>query len=314
MNVSKTRIDAYYGWQEMTGIRILVIAGLMTGSVSAAAASEIVTEVTVLQVERAGLKQYQTGAPARFVVNVPADFAKSLAGSPQSRTVQTFKLPTMDQQAIRFQVSSRVEALDLGMHFELTAAVTAKREIKFTINSRTEVRETENERASSLPVFASESVRREIVSAEGASVLIGGFLTEREARQLASMDTLRNSPIRKFLLSEDDAAVELVLVLTPHITASPSIPVEPLNVGVGAPAPALAAYTLQVGAFQDRAKAVALIAELEKRHQDVFIQETSAPKPLYRVRVGRLANVEEVKRLQRLLRTEGFNSFVSALR
>jgi cell division septation protein DedD len=90
-----------------------------------------------------------------------------------------------------------------------------------------------------------------------------------------------------------------------------------LNVAIPAPASpasAQAAYTLQVGAFQDRAKAAALIAELEKRHQDVFIEETSAGKPLYRVRVGRLANIEEVKRLQRLLRSEGFTSFVSALK
>jgi hypothetical protein len=211
-----------------------------------------------------------------------------------------------------------VDALDLGMDFELSAAVTPKREIKFTINSQTEVRETQNERAALLPVFSSESVRREIVTAEGASVLIGGFLTEREARQLASMETLRDSPIMKFLLNENDSAVELVLVLTPHITVAPSIPAEPLNVSTPppalAPAPAQAAYTLQVGAFQDRAKAAALIAELEKRHQDVFIQETSAGKPIYRVRVGRLANIEEVKRLQRLLRSEGFTSFVSALR
>jgi hypothetical protein len=185
----------------MTGMRILLITALMTGSVSTAVASEIVTEATVLQVERAGLKEFQTGAPSRFVVNVPAAFAKSLVESPQSRTVQTFKLPTADQQAIRFRVSSRVDTLDLGMDFELAAAVTPKREIKFTITSQTEVRETENERAALLPVFSSESVRREIVTAEGASVLIGGFLTERELRQLASMETLRNSPIMNFVLS-----------------------------------------------------------------------------------------------------------------
>jgi cell division septation protein DedD len=123
---------------------------------------------------------------------------------------------------------------------------------------------------------------------------------------------LRDSPILKALFTDSNPPVELVVVLTPHVAAPPPT----VDVMLHDPQPPVLqrGYTLQVGAFQDRAKASALIAELEKRHQDVFLQEASAEKPLYRVRVGRVASLQEVKELQKRLRSEGLNSFISQLK
>jgi len=72
-------------------------------------------------------------------------------------------------------------------------------------------------------------------------------------------------------------------------------------------------YTVQVGAFQSEANASAMLADLEKRHQDVFIQKTSSGRPVYRVRVGRIARVQEVRQLEKRLRQEGFNTLVAQL-
>ncbi|MGH9803820.1 MAG: septal ring lytic transglycosylase RlpA family protein [Candidatus Acidiferrales bacterium] len=71
-------------------------------------------------------------------------------------------------------------------------------------------------------------------------------------------------------------------------------------------APAAAAnYSVQVGAFRDRANAYDLQSQLAKKYGDVFMQEFDAPDgAYYRVRVGRLASYDEAVALARQLGRE----------
>jgi hypothetical protein len=69
-----------------------------------------------------------------------------------------------------------------------------------------------------------------------------------------------------------------------------------------------------VGAFKNPANAASLSAALGKRYPDVVLLEPGGGQQLYRVRVGRVASIREVRLLEELLRQEGFTTFVAQLR
>jgi rare lipoprotein A len=84
---------------------------------------------------------------------------------------------------------------------------------------------------------------------------------------------------------------------------------------ITSPSPLTGAFSVQVGAFQQRKNADRLQADLS-RHYPVFVQEYAAPAGhLYRVRVGRLATEQAAQHLAaQLNRERGFhNTFVVRL-
>jgi rare lipoprotein A len=84
---------------------------------------------------------------------------------------------------------------------------------------------------------------------------------------------------------------------------------------VSSPVPLTGAFSVQVGAFQQRKNADRLQADLSRRYP-VFVQDYQAPSGrLYRVRVGRLATQQAAERLAaELTRERGFhNTFVVRL-
>jgi rare lipoprotein A len=84
---------------------------------------------------------------------------------------------------------------------------------------------------------------------------------------------------------------------------------------VAGPSPATGDFTVQVGAFSDRANAERLRERLLARYQPVFIQDFDAPEGrFYRVRVGRVPNPDAAQQLAAQLRsTGGFQTFVLRL-
>jgi cell division septation protein DedD len=298
-------------------MRVLLIVAITIGSIQSGVAAEVFTDAKVLEVNRTSLSEFRAGPAASFIVNVPERVTRSLVEQPESRTLQSFPLAGIDERPVQFRVSSRLGFLDIGIDFELTTKVTVKREIRMTVLSQTQIRYRESDSDPPLPAFTSERVSQEITTAEGASILVGGFLTEREAKQLASMDALKDSPILKSLFSE--TPLDLVLVLTPRDVRAPAMTAVAAPGVVATPRPAAprpagprpqGRYTVQVATFRNLESASALLARLEKRHQDVFIHESSTGKPMYRVRVGRLEDVQAVKQLEKLLRNEGFDPLV----
>ena len=84
---------------------------------------------------------------------------------------------------------------------------------------------------------------------------------------------------------------------------------------VSSPAPLAGAFSVQVGAFQQRRNADRLRADLSP-YYPVFVQDYNAPAGrLYRVRVGRLATQQAAERFAaQLARERGFhNTFVVRL-
>jgi rare lipoprotein A len=81
------------------------------------------------------------------------------------------------------------------------------------------------------------------------------------------------------------------------------------------PNPAAGEFTVQVGAFADRANAEQLRERLLARYQPIFIQEYGAPAGrFYRVRVGRVPSLDAAQQLAAQLRTgDGFQTFVVRL-
>jgi rare lipoprotein A len=81
------------------------------------------------------------------------------------------------------------------------------------------------------------------------------------------------------------------------------------------PSPAGGEFTVQVGAFADRANAEQLRERLLARYQPIFIQDFDAPAGhFYRVRVGRVPNPDAAQQLAvRLKSSDGFQTFVMRL-
>ncbi|MBZ5698445.1 MAG: septal ring lytic transglycosylase RlpA family protein [Acidobacteriia bacterium] len=81
------------------------------------------------------------------------------------------------------------------------------------------------------------------------------------------------------------------------------------------PSPANGDFTVQVGAFADRANAERLRDRLLARYQPIFIQDFDAPNGhFYRVRVGRVPNPDAAQQLAAQLRnSDGFQTFVMRL-
>jgi rare lipoprotein A len=81
------------------------------------------------------------------------------------------------------------------------------------------------------------------------------------------------------------------------------------------PNPAVGDFTVQVGAFADRANAERLRDRLLAHYQPIFIQEYDAPTGhFYRVRVGRVPSPDAAQQLaEQLKNSDGFQTFVMRL-
>ena len=81
------------------------------------------------------------------------------------------------------------------------------------------------------------------------------------------------------------------------------------------PSPAIGDFTVQVGAFAERANAERLRDRLLARYQPIFIQDFDAPNGhFYRVRVGRVPNPDAAQQLAAQLgNRDGFQTFVVRL-
>ena len=81
------------------------------------------------------------------------------------------------------------------------------------------------------------------------------------------------------------------------------------------PNPAVGDFTVQIGAFAERANAERLRDRLRPRYQPIFIQDFDAPTGhFYRVRVGQAPNQADAQQLAlRLQASDGFVTFVTRL-
>ena len=81
------------------------------------------------------------------------------------------------------------------------------------------------------------------------------------------------------------------------------------------PNPAVGEFTVQIGAFTDRANAERLRERLLARYQPIFIQDYDAPAGhFYRVRVGQVPSPDAAQELAAQLKnSDGFQTFVVRL-
>jgi len=99
------------------------------------------------------------------------------------------------------------------------------------------------------------------------------------------------------------AATELDMVRT----GTAEIELRVIEMGALPPSPS-AVLTVQVGAFQDRDRADALLARITRDFADARIEESL---PWFRVRVGTFADVGAARELQARLLRKGFRSIVT---
>lgn len=97
------------------------------------------------------------------------------------------------------------------------------------------------------------------------------------------------------------AKVEVVaLGGTPPSPGDPPRPKQPVNYYSGL-------FTFQVGAFQDQANAQRLVAKLDQKYKHAHIAPyNDGTRTLYRVRVGRITNLNLAVRYEQILMDDGY--------
>src|SRR5215469_15227441 len=205
-----------------------------------AQAPEVRTEARIFQIDRSRLKDL--GIPPRavsaerlesdFIINIPEASLQALIPGPGAKLLQSFQLTTVGDTPAEFRVGSRVTAsqptaesqrMDVGFDFRLLARVSLKREISLTLISQAKIRNLDNDGGESASPISGEAIRHEIMTAEGASVAAGGFITDMDTQQLSRIGTLLESPVFRYLFSSGtDDQPELIVVLTPHIVRGSS--------------------------------------------------------------------------------------------
>jgi Bacterial type II and III secretion system protein/SPOR domain len=301
---------------------------------------EVAFELKVLEMERIDWHERRApltaskSAPSvnreSFAIHMPESVARSLESSADSKLIHNLRFQAPDRKYTRIRFDSHAPqgaaSVDVGIALELTPKVFANREMDINVSAHVEVR-TDPE-----PSFTTQQIKHVVHISDGETIIVGGFVNDAEARLLAGIPTLRENPMLHYLFSEkrgQRGEPEIVLMLKPHI--GESLPItrveesptnssrdsaraaasQPINT-VAAPSPkdTRLLYTIQVGAFEKAATAEALVARLKMRYDAVFIDSLAGERPVYRVRVGRLANLRAAGELERQLRTEGFQPFI----
>jgi SPOR domain len=146
--------------------------------------------------------------------------------------------------------------------------------------------------ASALPAPATRAELPILVSAASAPTSKSNFLSIASAPP-----TKPNLPV----------PVSVSLAPAPRLDLP--VPLSPPR-GPSTPTPDVPFHTVQVGAFRDRTRAEALVAEMQKKFPGAFIESDPSSRTPYRVRVGRLPNLAAARQLQRRLRSLGLDCFV----
>ena len=266
----------------------------------------------MLEIERIDWSERRDHSPAQkpegyvergsFATHVPGGVARALASSPNAKVIHRISFNSADGRATRVSVISR----DVALVVEITGQLLPSREVAVSVRVNLEVRPDPE------PPFTTGIIAHAIRISDGESMITGGFLSEAEAKALQRMPETKDNPILQYLSSSmrgQPEEPEIVLMLTPRVTEWPDIQ------AVKPPKPELApgSYTVQVAAFRNAKNADALLANLAKGYEMVFIEKTPAGRPFYQVRVGRVPDLKSARQLERQLRAIGFKPLVMKL-
>lgn len=134
---------------------------------------------------------------------------------------------------------------------------------------------------------------------------------EAPAEKPRSLDPAAAAPPATTLVEAPRAAS------TPRPTATKPSPAAPVRVaeaekpkGTPAAAPVGTAFTIQVGAFRDRASADTVVNRLKGKGYAAYVVSPDGSDGLFNVRVGRYAARPDAEKVQAQLRDEKFNPFI----
>jgi len=233
---------------------------------------------------------------------------------------------------------------EIGIGLDMIPRVFQSREISVKTFSRVRVLQSPDAGGTPTTVFENPPIGNETRIGNGESLLLGGFITDLERAMLPPILSLPDNALLNYLFPgkrDTKERPEVVMLLSPRI-AGPLLNVEadapapvpisgsfppavqppmmavpsassakPPAAATAVPVPSTG-YSVQVGAFESSAKADSLVAQLGKRYDTVFIDKVSGKTP-FRVRVGRFANMNEARELQKKIARDGYDTFVTKL-
>jgi Flp pilus assembly secretin CpaC len=232
-------------------LRIILVLAFVTGAQShppqeqggtlrSGVEPDFLVDARVLEVDRSSFAAMRTSPssapesaarPAGFALILSSGSAQSLATNPRSTALQRFQFTASHRKPTQTRIGSRIpitegadpsEFLDAGINLEVTSAPTSVREISMSLAAQVQVRRG-NSSIAGTPVFTTRRVQHEVRIVAGESVLLGGFISEAEARSMLSIAPLIRSPILGYLFrqAQQHEPSEIVIMLTPHLPGAP---------------------------------------------------------------------------------------------
>jgi cell division septation protein DedD len=343
-------------WNRVLLTLLTVGAVLLPGASAGAAEQELAVDATVLILRRSDLRQLGILSPvpemnpwgSSFAANITDEMGRSVL----QRNVEVLhslrlRAPAGKVTQVRIGSSTPVngqsrpdyEYLDAGLEIEFAhRTASSPQGLPVTLAARFQIRNGNSAGGLARTIFTTHPIQYEARVPEGSVVIVGGFLSEMDARLLTGINGATASPLLKHLQeSERKNENEIVLMLamprgvedepegtapaTPVVPERPSVELEvpaPIPPPPQPPEPAAVpvvpgVYTIQVGAFGNRAAAQGLLRDLSARYSELSIQAVPGDKPLFRVRVGSFATREAAAATVNQLRADGFAPFVTAI-
>src|SRR5438128_3896292 len=186
-----------------------------------------------------------------FSLTIPPTTAQFLATSTNTRLLQNPRIRATDGKLASIRIGSQVpiasgsfqpafvgatgtpvvnfQFVDVGVNLDITPRVLLNHEVSMTV--MVQVRAVAGDRnvgGVTQPVLTNRQVQHEIRLAEGETNILGGIITDTEAKSLNGLPGLKNIPILRYLFSQEQKTrdqTEIIIMLTPHILRMPNISV-----------------------------------------------------------------------------------------
>jgi type II secretion system protein D len=141
---------------------------------------------------------------------------------------ETIQVPTSTSITSAGSVYSTVENEEIGVILSVTPSINPDGFVRMTINpeiSNLSNRTTQISEDFSSPIITRRTADTTVTVHDGQTIVLGGLISDRFERRMRKVPVLGDIPLVGKLFqaeTEETAKTELLIVLTPHVIASPA--------------------------------------------------------------------------------------------
>jgi general secretion pathway protein D len=141
---------------------------------------------------------------------------------------ETIQVPTSSSISDAGQVSTTLQSEDLGVILTVTPSINPDGFVRMEINpqiSNLSARTTQVSADFDAPIITRRTAETTVTVHDGQTIVIGGLISDRFERRDRKVPILGDIPLVGILFranTQETTKTELLIVLTPHVIASPA--------------------------------------------------------------------------------------------